>query len=209
MDRFLNVTTLPSPDGMNEALTLAMYMIVCAELGEEAIMPTNQRYWEGTEDVSASSSIANLTIFASTHQKCKNQAFNHTNGDYFIWRYMWPRLAKYFGAKASSDYKFKTAYPREGDLLLEVSLAQWSQGKEEIWHKICDKYNAPAAKATWQFGTWAFQDWVFQRTWSATLSVNKARKYGWTHSVDSYDSFLDTFKTFESQSMIPVISQSH
>jgi hypothetical protein len=78
-------------DGMNESLTIAMYMIVCAELGEEAVMPTNQRYWEGTEDVSASSSIADLTIFASTRNNCKNQAFNHNNGDYFSWRYMWPR----------------------------------------------------------------------------------------------------------------------
>lgn len=194
-------------DGMNEALTIAMYLIVCAELGEEAVMPTNQRYWEGTEDVSASSSIADLTIFASTHSNCKNQAFNHNNGDYFTWRYMWPRLAAHFGAKASSDYHFKTPYPKEGELALERSLAQWSQGKEAVWHKICDKHNAPEAKATWSFGTWAFQDWVFQRTWSATMSINKARKFGWTHHVDSYDSFIEAFKSFEFQSMIPSASR--
>jgi hypothetical protein len=34
------------PNGMNEALTIAMYFLVCRELGTEAPMPTNQRYWE-------------------------------------------------------------------------------------------------------------------------------------------------------------------
>ena len=192
-----------SPNGMNEALTIALYLLVCRELGVEATMPTNQRYWEGTDDVSDTRLIAQMTIWASTSSNTHNQAFNVTNGDYFCWKYMWPRLASYIGASASSAQKFSNPYPKEGDLQLELSLEKWAKDKREVWHRICDKANVPEAKASWEAGTWAFQDWVFQRTWSATLSVSKARAYGWTGYVDSYESFMNAFEEFARLKQIP------
>ena len=38
------VGTTSKPNGMNEALTIAIYFLICRELGTEAPMPTNQRY---------------------------------------------------------------------------------------------------------------------------------------------------------------------
>jgi nucleoside-diphosphate-sugar epimerase len=191
------------PNGMNSALTYALYLIVCKELSTEAPMPTNQNYWEGYDDVSDSRLIADLTIYASTNKKCANQAFNVTNGDYFCWRYMWPRLASYFGASATSAQKFSKPRPVEGTVQLDVSLAEWAADKREVWDRICEREGKPEAKATWDAGTWAYQDWVFQRTWSATLSVSKAREYGWTGYVDSYKSFVNAFEKFRELGQIP------
>ena len=193
----------PKPNGMNEALTIAMYFLICRELGTKAPMPTNQRYWEGTEDVSYAPLIADLTIYVSTHKHCANEAFNVTNGDYFTWRYMWPRLAAYFGANATSDQKFTKPVLEEGDLQLELSLDKWARDKRVTWETLCEKQGLPLAKPTFDFGTWAFQDWVFQRTWSATLSMSKARKFGWTGYVDSYESFVRTFDKFKENGLIP------
>lgn len=191
------------PNGMNEALTLAIYFIICREQGTEAKMPTNQRYWQGTDDVSYAPLIADLTVYVSTHSHCANEAFNVNNGDYFTWRYLWPRLAEYFGAKASSNQEFTKPEPKEGDLQLDLSLDQWSKDKRAVWDTICDKQGVSSAKATFDFGTFAFQDWVFQRTWSATVSVNKARKFGWTGHVDTYECFLKTFEKFMKHGLIP------
>lgn len=197
------VGSTSKPNGMNEALTIAIYFLICREQGVEAKMPTNQRYWQGTDDVSYAPLIADLTIYVSTHPHCANEAFNVNNGDYFTWRYLWPRLAEYFGANASSDQIFTKPEPKEGDLQLDLSLDQWSKDKREIWDAICDKQNVSSAKATFDFGTFAFQDWVFQRTWSATVSINKARKYGWTGHVDTYESFVKTFDKFKKHGLIP------
>lgn len=191
------------PNGMNEALTIAMYFLICQELGTEAPMPTNQRYWEGTDDVSYGPLIADLTFYASTHQHCANEAFNVVNGDYFTWRYMWPRLAAYFGATASSDQKFSKPRPNEGELQLDTSLLEWSSGKREVWDKLCERQCVQPAKDTFDFGTWAFQDWVFQRTWSATLTMSKARKFGWKGYKDSYECFVETFDKFKKFGFIP------
>ena len=65
------------PNGMNEALTIAMYFLICREQGDNAPMPTNQRYWEGTEDVSYGPLIADLTFYVSTHPHCANEAFQY------------------------------------------------------------------------------------------------------------------------------------
>ena len=194
------------PNGMNSALTYALYFLVCKHLGTEAAMPTNQRYWEGYDDLSDSRLIADMTIWASTTPEAANEALNVTNGDYFCWRYMWPRIAKYFGANATSGQVFQKSFPKEGETQLEFSLAEWAADKKEVWHRICDESGCPEAKATWEFGTWAFQDWVFQRTWSATLSVNKARKLGWQGHIDSYQSLTDAFEKFVDLKQIPPVN---
>ena len=196
------------PNGMNSALTYALYFLVCKEMGAEAHMPTNQLYWEGYDDLSDSRLIADLTIWASTTPKAGNQAFNVTNGDYFSWRYMWPRIAAYSRAHATSEQVFTKSRPYEGELQLDISLAEWATDKHEIWDRICDKYGCPEAKTTWESGTWAFQDWVFQRTWSATLSINKARKFGWTGHIDSYQSLVDAFDKFVELKQIPPFKQN-
>lgn len=197
------VGSTSKPNGMNEALTIAMYFQICREMGTEALMPTNQRYWEGTDDVSYGPLIADLTFYVSTHQNCANEAFNIVNGDYITWRYMWPRLAAYFGANASSDQKFSKPRPNEGDLQLDTSFLEWSAGKRVVWDQLCEREKLPQAKDTFEFGTWAFQDWVFQRSWSATLSLSKARRYGWTGYKDSYDCFVETFDKFKKFGLIP------
>jgi nucleoside-diphosphate-sugar epimerase len=194
------------PNGMNSALTYALYILVCKELGHEAIMPTNQIYWNSYDDSSYAPLIADLTIFASTHPRCGNEAFNCVNGDVFSWRYMWPRLVSYFGGAASSDYAFKKPMPEVGTTQQELSLAEWAKDKREVWDRICEKAGLLQAKATWDAATWAYQDWVFMRTWSVVLSINKARKFGWNGHIDSYDGFVNTFKKFQALGQIPNVS---
>ncbi|KJJ34489.1 hypothetical protein AFLA70_519g000590 [Aspergillus flavus AF70] len=191
------------PNGMNEALTLALYFLICKELGTEARMPTNWSYWNGVDDISDARLIADLSVFASTQPQCINQAFNISNGDHFSWRYMWPRLADYFGASASSDQSFSKKDLVQGESHLEPSLDEWANDKRAVWDRLCDKAGVPQAKSTFDAGTWPFQDWVFCRTWNVTLSMGKARKFGWTGHLDSYDSFIDAFKKFKELGQIP------
>lgn len=193
----------PKPNGMNEALTIALYFLINKELGTEAKMPTNKPFFNGVDDVSDARLIADLSIYASTHKNCENQAFNVTNGDVFSWRYLWPRLAEYFGANASSDQEFSRNIFREGDTHLDIRLDEWAEDKRQVWDRICDKHGSPGCKATFESGTWAFQDWVFRRTWPTPLSISKARKFGWTGHLDSYDSFIDAFNKFRELGQIP------
>lgn len=105
-------------------------------------------------------------------------------------------LVSYFGTKATSAQVFMKTRPKEGEVKLELSLAQWAKEKLEIWDKVCDKSGVPEAKIAWVTGMWNFQDSLFQRTWSGMLSVSKAREFGWTGYLDSYRSFTADFERF-------------
>ena len=73
-------TTLKA-NGMNSALTYALYILTCKKLNQDPKMPTNQIYWEGYDDCSYAPLIADFTIFVSTNPACANEAFNVVNGD--------------------------------------------------------------------------------------------------------------------------------
>ncbi|OOQ89744.1 nucleoside-diphosphate-sugar epimerase GsfE [Penicillium brasilianum] len=191
------------PNGMNEALTIALYFLINKELGLEAPMPTNFAYFNGVDDVSDAKLIADLSIFASTHENCANQAFNVANGDVISWKNLWPRLADWFGCKVPSDQKFEKTSFEHGETYQEISLQQWAKDKRGVWEKLCDQLGSPESKSTFDAGTWAFQDWVYQRTWSSPLSINKARKFGWTGHLDSFDSFTEAFTKFKELKQIP------
>jgi nucleoside-diphosphate-sugar epimerase len=193
------------PNGMNSALTLALYFMICKELNVEAPMPTNQVFWNGLDDIAFAPIIADLTIYASTTAECANQAFNVSNGDVFRWKDFWPKLAKYFGAKANSDQKFSKPDPAPGTLQQEFSLVNWYQDKEKVWDELCTRLEAPNAKATFQYGTWQFQDWVFRRSWYVTLNTEKARRYGWKARIDDYECMVACFEQFQKAGLIPKV----
>lgn len=192
-----------APNGMNHALTLALYFLVCAEQGVPAQMPTNQRHFNGVEDYSYAPLIADLAVFASTKLHCANQAFNIDNGDVFCWRHMWPRLAAYFGTDGTQQ-KFEKPEPAYGDgFQQEFTMVEWAVDKKGVWERLCEKAGKPEAKPTFDNGTWPMQDWPFRRTWSAVLSMNKAREFGWNGQIDTYESLVKTWEKMREFGYLP------
>lgn len=95
-------------NGMSEALTLAVYMLCCREMGQVPLFPGNKFFYNCIDDVSYAPGIADMSIWAATSEHTKNEAFIHSNGDVFMWKYFWPKLGRYFGIDVS--YSFKVAY---------------------------------------------------------------------------------------------------
>ncbi|TQS32457.1 hypothetical protein Golomagni_07225 [Golovinomyces magnicellulatus] len=150
-------------------------------------MPTNQIYWEGYDDVSDARLVADISVWAATTPSAGNEAFNVANGDTICWQYLWPRLAA----------------PKVGQTQIETSFHDWARDKEVVWERMGDDAGVPGAKKTFEAGTWLFQDWVFQRGWNSTVSINKARKFGWTGHKDSFESFTQTFDRFVELGQVP------
>jgi hypothetical protein len=77
----------------------------------------------------------------ATEPTAADKAFNVVNGDYFRWKYMWPRIAEYFGVEVA---------PYPGN---EQPLAERFKNVGGDWAKIVKKYGLrdfPIAKvAPW------------------------------------------------------------
>ena len=86
---------------MSISLTVALYFLCCRELKLNPTFPGNKFFYNAVDDASYAPSIAEMSVWASTHEHTKNEAFNHNNGDYIVWKHFWPKLARYFGLKVS------------------------------------------------------------------------------------------------------------
>ena len=82
---------------MSEALTLAVYILCCQENGKVPVFPGNEFFYNTVDDCSFAPSIADMSVWAGSHDHTRNEAFTHTNGDTFMWKFLWPKLLSYFG----------------------------------------------------------------------------------------------------------------
>ena len=82
---------------MSEVVTIVIYMLICRELGLPAVFPGNENFWNSVDDNSYAPSLADLTVWAATAENTKDEAFNHTNGDVFVWKYIWNDFAHFLG----------------------------------------------------------------------------------------------------------------
>lgn len=191
------------PNGMNAALCILLYLLVHKELGIQAKMPTNQIYWEGYDNISDARLVADMSVWAATTPSAGNEAFNVANGDFFCWQYFWPRLAQYVGAEASSDQVFEKPRPARGETQIELKFQDWAEENQAVWDEMCDVAGFADAKRTFSECNWPFQTWVFQRGWNSTLSINKARRFGWMGHRDSFESFTEAFDRFVEVGQVP------
>jgi nucleoside-diphosphate-sugar epimerase len=58
--------------------------------------PGTEKTYAVLNQVTSAEILAKATGWAGESEMAKNEVFNITNGDYFHWRYLWPRIAAMF-----------------------------------------------------------------------------------------------------------------
>ncbi|SPJ77037.1 uncharacterized protein FTOL_06263 [Fusarium torulosum] len=191
----------PANNGMSMALTLAIYMLCCREMGVPPVFPGNKFFFnECVEDCSYAPSIADLSVWAVTDQYTKNEAFNHQNGDVFVWKQLWSKLGQYFGIEVPEF----TEWAAEGNqqrMANNFMMTEWHKGKQEVWERVVSKYGGEPEAFGW--GTWDFVDWAVGKSWLTISTISKARKFGWKRYDDTYDTYIETFRAFENAGVLP------
>ncbi|KAL4943641.1 hypothetical protein BDV06DRAFT_221093 [Aspergillus oleicola] len=195
----------PGSNGMSEALTLALYFLICRETGEFPRFPGNQFFYNCPDDNSYAPSLADLSVWATTNPEAANEAFNHVNGDTFVWRYFFPRIGEYFGLEVPETTTFTTPSSTSTgpgtSLENSFSMVAWASDKKPIWDTICAKYGGNPEAFNW--GTWALLDWGVGKAWPTLSSISKARRFGWTRYDDTYETWVETFRAFENGGILP------
>lgn len=80
-------------------------------------------------------------------------------------------------------------------------MVEWAKENKGVWQSVVAKHGGhPEA---FQWGTWDFFDWMIGKAWSTIGSVSKARKFGWTRYDDTYDAWIETFRSFENAGILP------
>ena len=175
---------------MNMGTTLAVYASLCKETGQPFQWPGSRAQWEGLSDVTDARVIAKQLVWAATAEAARNEAFNITNGDYFRWSWLWPRLAAWFGIEAAGFDG--TVHP------LEEQLADAAPR----WRALAARHQLAEADLSRLASPW-HTDLDLGRPIEVMTDMSKSRQAGFLVYQRSDESFFDLFAQLRQDRLIP------
>ncbi|HZM37332.1 MAG TPA: SDR family oxidoreductase [Burkholderiales bacterium] len=165
---------------------IAVYAAICKELGEPLRFPGSA--WRSIYQVTESGHMAEAALWAATEPRCANQAYNITNGDYFRWCNVWPRIAEVFQMECSS--------PKE------ISLVSAMADKASLWDATVKKHRLQPYRFE-EIVAWPFGDYVFNCNWDVMSDITKSRLHGFQRVVDSEEMFVRLLSRFREERIVP------
>jgi len=167
---------------------IAVYAAICKELGLPLRFPGRPGAYRAIYQVTESTHLANAALWAATEERCANQAYNITNGDYFRWSNLWPRVAEVF--------EMPLAEPQT------ISLVAHMADKAPLWDAMVKKHGLQPYRFD-EIVAWPFGDYVFACDWDVMSSVTKCRQHGFDDVVDSEEMFVRLLRQFRAERIVP------
>ena len=177
-------------NAMNMGTTLAVYAAICKHSGRPFRFPGVDVQWNSLTDMTDASLLARHLLWASTTPAAANQDFNIVNGDVFRWKWMWSRIADWFGLEAA---------PFEGTASpLEQQMAK----DAEIWREIAVRYDLAEPDISRLVSPW-HTDADLGRPIEVVTDMSKSRRLGFTAYQPTDDAFYDLFGQLRADRLIP------
>ncbi|GAA4488142.1 SDR family oxidoreductase [Gluconacetobacter asukensis] len=177
-------------NAMNMGTTLAVYASICRETGRPFVFPGSPAQWHGLTDLTDARQLASQLLWAGTRAEGGNQAFNIVNGDVFRWKWLWPRLAAWFGLEAAP-------YPGQAG-----SLEAMLSGDEDLWAEISRRHGLKETQIGRLASAW-HTDADLGRPVECVTDMSKSRRAGFTAYQYTPDSFFDLFMRLRAEKLIP------
>jgi nucleoside-diphosphate-sugar epimerase len=80
----------------NLIMVIGVYAAISKELGLPLRFPGPEGAYRALYQITLADILAKATVWGGESSAAQNQIYNITNGDYFRWQFMWPKIAKSF-----------------------------------------------------------------------------------------------------------------
>lgn len=174
---------------MNLGMSIAVYAAISKELGLPLRFPGTEKSYSTLYQITSADILARATVWAGQSEAAKNEIFNITNGDYFRWKYLWPRLAAMFGMPAADP--------------VPTPLTIYMADKKPVWGAIVRKHHLQPLPYE-QVSSWPFADAILRlMEFDNITSTIKARRAGFQDCVDTEEMFERFFARLRRDKVIP------
>nr|WP_288356802.1 SDR family oxidoreductase [uncultured Pseudomonas sp.] len=184
------VTGVAVGNAMNMATTLAVYASICKETGRPFRFPGSAVQWNSLTDMTDAGQLAKQLHWAATTPAAANQAFNIVNGDVFRWKWMWQRIAEWFGLEAA---------PFDGE---PAPLEEQMAGDAAAWLELVAKHDLAEADIIRLISPW-HTDADLGRPIEVVTDMSKSRKLGFLDYQATDDAFFAVFERLRAAKLIP------
>ena len=173
---------------LNLLSVIAVYAALSKEMGLPLRWPGKALAFHRMFQLTDAGLLARAAEWSGTAPDAADQAFNITNGDYFRWEQLWPKIA--------------AAFDMEAGPVQTVDLSRMMADKESLWRSMIAKYGLqPTAFA--DAANWAFGNYVLGNEWDVMSDTLKARKAGFHECLDSEAKFVTQLKELRSEKFVP------
>ncbi len=177
-------------NAMNMGTTLAVYATLCRETGRPFRFPGSAMQWDGLTDMTDARQLARHLLWATDTPAAANEAFNIVNGDIFRWKWMWGRIADWFGLEPA---------PFDGTVQpLERQMAD----DDATWRAIAVREGLAEPDLRRLASPW-HTDADLGRPIEVVTDMSKSRRLGFTGYVATDDAFFDLFARLRADRLIP------
>lgn len=179
----------PSPTIVRSmARLIGVYAAICKELGRPLSFPGTPENYRAIYQCTDCRLLAKAIVWMASGPKCGNQAFNVTNGEFFRWEHLWPRIAAYFGMPAGP--------------VVTIKLAAAMADKGAIWDRIVARHGLRQIPYD-QAAIWSYGDFLFTPGWDMMSSTTKLRQFGFCDVVDTETMFFSLFDALRAARVLP------
>ena len=110
-----------------------------------------------------------------------------------------PPLTEFASERGLKD----TKYVKQSRVEAKIDMTKWSQRSDvkKAWETLADKLDLE--KEAFEKATWGFLTFVFGRNYDIVISMNKARKAGWTGHQDTWEALDRTLDELVAEKVLP------
>lgn len=177
---------------MNLIPIIGVYAALCAASGAPFGYPGGpSNVLEATD----ARLLARALAWAATTPSARNQTFNITNGDVFVWRNVWPVLADALGVRVGPDQA--------------LSLAKFLPEQTAAWDAIVKAHSLAAPPLLQLLGeSHHYADFCFglharETPAPVIVSTIKLRQAGFADCIDTEQMFRDWFAVLRQRRVLP------
>lgn len=177
-------------NAMNMGTTLAVYATLCRALGRPFRFPGSAVQWDGLTDMTDAGLLARHLAWAAQTPAAANEAFNVVDGDVFRWRWMWGRIAGWFGLE-----------PAAFDGVVRPLEAQMADDAD-AWRRIAEREKLVEPELSRLVSPW-HTDADLGRPIEVVTDMSKSRRLGFLDYQPTDDAFFALFAQLRERRLIP------
>lgn len=173
---------------LNLLSVIAVYAAISKELGLPLRWPGKAAAFSTIFQLTDAALLARAAEWAGVAPGAADEAFNITNGDYFRWEQLWPKIA--------------AAFDMEPGPVQTVDLARMMADKEPLWNEMVSTYGLQTT-AYEDAANWSFGNYVLGNEWDVMSDTLKARNAGFQDCLDSEVRFVEQLRELRAEKFVP------